>query len=304
MSLKTYISAWICVCLILSAMGRFVDYLLSTKLRRKEKVKVQEFFGRLFIIINKANFIGLQRLMIEWVMRLKNKTFGKKFLTCRFMIVSLLISQYLTLSAFILAQLYDKEAFVKYNFANLIPLLPFTGFSFLFISNIHVISLLEKIGLFWNNYLFDSLAIMSTFMLLKFVYKKKKYFGIVASFDILLSYVFAYLCILLYFLAPPHSNLAGVKFTSFITDIWNLRVSIPRMFLFYSLTTFVPITIYMSILLFLSVCKVLQWIAATVASDFSEDSTKTVFFKLATALSVTAFLLTQFLTLLWKAFTQ
>jgi hypothetical protein len=303
-SLKTYISAWICVCIVLSALGRFVDYLLNTKLRTKEKARVQEFFGRLFIIINKANFIDLQQLMIEWIIKLKNKTFGHKFLTCRFIIVSLLISQYLTLTAFTLGQLSDKEAFVRYNYANLIPLLPFTGFSFVFIQNINVISLLALIGLYWNNYLFDCLAIMSTYILLKFAYNKKNYFAIVASFDIMLSYVFAYLCIFTYFITPPNSNVVGLEFTSFIPDIWNRRVVLPHMWLFYSLTTFVPIAIYMSILLFFSVCKLIQWIAATVTSDFSEEDSKTVFFKLASALSVTAFALTQILTLIWKAVTQ
>ena len=69
MKLGVYISTWICVLVVFSVAGKFVDYLLSTELRRKERAKVnakvQEFSLRFFIFINKADFTGLQQLMIE-----------------------------------------------------------------------------------------------------------------------------------------------------------------------------------------------------------------------------------------------
>ena len=304
------ILVWVVVLAILSVAGRFADYLLNTELRQKEKVKVQEFFRdssqKLFRIINKANFAGIQQLMVACVLALKNKIFGRGFLTLRYLLVSLLVSQYLTVAALSLAHLRDRQQFVVYDYTNLIPLLPFTGFSFVFRQFMTVTTFLEYVGLYWNNYLFDFLAMTSTFALLKVVNDRKKYFGLIAFIDICLSYILAYLCVWVYFATPPHGRVMPIKLTGFISELWSNQLGVfnPAMMLFYSLTTFVPIALYMSILFFLSVLKILQWISATILSDFSEDHEKTPFFKVGVAFGITAFVLTKVLLLLSEVVTR
>jgi hypothetical protein len=150
------------------------------------------------------------------------------------------------------------------------------------------------IGVFWNNYLFDFLAIASTGILLKMAYKKKLWFFLAASIDVFLSYLLAYLCIMLYNIMPPHSGYVGLRFFTFIPDIWNGKTLLlsPKTWIFYSMTTFVPILLYMSVLLFFSLCKVLQYICAPLAEKCSEVGGKTIFFTFGSAFAILLILLT------------
>jgi len=151
------------------------------------------------------------------------------------------------------------------------------------------------IGLFWNNYLFDFIAIASTIILLEMAYKKKIWFFFAASIDVFLSYLLAYLCIMLYTIMPPQSGYVGLRFFTFIPDIWSGKMPFlfsPKTWIFYSLTTFVPILLYMSVLLFFSICKCLQYICAPLAEKCSETDGRTIFFTFGSAFAILLILLT------------
>lgn len=288
-------SFWILLCATLSAMSYFADYLLIPESRRKHRDKVQIFFRKIFDSIDRTNFFDLQTLMVKYVIKFKNKLFGKRIVTRRMFIISLLCSQYLTLTALILSNLIENGKISNFNFLSLVPFFPFIGFSFLYGQSINIYILLERVGLFWNNYLFDFLAITSTVILLKMAYERKLWFSLAASIDIFLSYLLSYLCILFYFIMPPRSGYMNISFFTFIPDIWNDSVPFlfnPTAWLFYSLTTFVPILFYLSVLLFFSLCKFLQYVCAPLAEKCSEVGGKTIFFTFGSAFAILLVLLT------------
>ncbi len=294
MNIVKDMSFWILLCATLSATLYFADYLLTPESRRKQKYKVQIFFRKIFNSIDRTDFTKLQKLMVKYIMTFKNKVFGEKILTRRFFIRSLVCSQILTLTALIISSLYEQGRIVNFNFLNLIPLFPFVGFSFVFLPTINLISFLESVGIYWNNYLFDLLAIISTGILLKMAYEKKIWFSIAAFIDVCLSYLLSYLCIIFYFIMPPSSNYRSLNFFTFIPDIWTGKSVIsffPSMWVFYALTTFVPILLYMSVLLFFSFCKCLKYVCAPLAEKCSKDEGRTIFFTLASGLAILAILL-------------
>jgi len=188
-------SFWIVICVLFSAILYFVNYLLSPESRRKERNKVQIFFRKIFDSIDKTNFSNLQKLMVKYVIIFINKFFGVRIFTRRLFIRSLVCSQFLTLTALILSNLYEHGKIINFNLLNLIPIFPFLGFPFLFFRNINIYFFLESVGLYWNNYLFDFLAIASTAILLKMAYEKKIWFSLAALIDVFLSYLLSYLCI-------------------------------------------------------------------------------------------------------------
>lgn len=287
-------SFWILFCVTLSAILYFADYLLTPESRRKQKYKIQIFFRKIFDSIDRTDFAKLQELMVKYVLALKNKVFGEKVLARRFFILSLVCSQFLTLTALILSSLYEQGRIANFNFLNLIPIFPFVGLSFIFLPKINVIFLLEIVGIYWNNYLFDLLAILSTAILLKMAYEKKIWFSFAALIDICLSYLLSYLCIIFYLIMPPNSHNPNLNFFTFIPDIWTGKrvLSIfPSMWVFYSLTTFVPILIYMSVLLFFSFCKCIKYVCAPLAEKCKNNSKRTIFFTLASGLVILAALL-------------
>jgi hypothetical protein len=299
---------WLIIVTTLSGIGRLLDYLLNTSLRKKEKRMIHEFFEKLYKYIDKLNFTKPQYFMVENVFSFKRKVFGEKIFTIRAFVVSLFLSQYLTIGALIIGALCDGSPlfwnpsnngfrFVGVCPKNLIPLVPFTGFSFLSSGGIFF-DLLANVGLYWNNYLFDTLSIATSLLLLRIAYEKRKYF-LYIILDIIASYTFAYFCLLMYHVAPPYSSPA-LNFFSFIPDILNGGNAPSIIMLSYSLTTFVPTTIYMSILLFLSVLKGIKWVTATIFHDYANDRSRTPFFKLSVALGVTAFVISQAIALLFN----
>jgi len=205
MSLIKNISFWIVICAILSAMSYFVNYLLTPESRKVQRNKVHTFFRKIFDSIDRTNFTDLQRLMVEYVIGFKNKIFGERILTRRMLVMSLLCSQYLTLIALVLSNLIEDRNTHELNILSFIPLFPFVGLSFILGPGINVYQLLMNIGLFWNNFLFDFIAIVSTAILLKKAYEKKLSFSLAASIDVSLSYLLAYFCIILYAIMPPGS---------------------------------------------------------------------------------------------------
>jgi len=288
------ISFWIFLCATLSAILYFANYLLTPESRRKERNKVQIFFRKIFDSIDKTNFTNLQKLMVKYVITLKNKFFGERIFTRRLFIRSLVFSQFLTLTALIISSLYEQGKITNFNLLNVIPIFPFLGFSFVFFRDINVYYLLECVGLFWNNYLFDFLALASTAILLKMAYERKIWFSLAALIDVSLSYLLAHLCVMLYFIMPPNSENLTINFFTFIPDIWTGKVLLslsPSMWVFYSLTTFVPILLYMSVLFFFSFCKCLKYVCAPLAETCSKNGKRTIFFTLASAFAILAVLL-------------
>lgn len=282
-------------CATLSATSYFVDYLLTPESRRKHRNKVQIFFRKIFDSIDRTNFTGLQILMVKYVITFKNRLFGERILTRRMFIMTLICSQYLTLTALILSIFIENGKIRNISFLSLIPLFPYVGISRILRPDINVFKLLMDIGLFWNNYLFDFLAIASTGILLEMAYKKKLWFFLAASIDVFLSYLLAYFCIMLYTVMPPRSGYMGFRFFTFIPDIWYGKMPYlysPKAWLFYSITTFVPILLYMSVLLFFSLCKVLQYICAPLVEKCSEVGGKTIFFTFGSAFAILLILLT------------
>lgn len=293
MNLINNMSFWIVLCVVLSVIGYFVDFLLTPESRRKHRNKVQIFFRKIFDSIDNADFGNLQKLMVKYVITFKNRFFGERILTRRLFIRSLLCSQYLTLMALILSGLYEEGRIVEFNFFNFVPMLPFVGFSFVY-KPINIYLLLENIGLFWNNYLFDFLAIASTCILLKMAYEKKLWFPLAAFIDVSLSYLLSYLCIVLYLIIPPHSGYVKFNFLTFIPDLWSGKLMLGPFrttWVFYSLTTFVPIILYMSVLLFFSLCKCLKYVCEPLAEKCSKGAEKTIFFTLASGFAILAILL-------------
>ena len=295
MSLLKNMSFWIFICATISATSYFANYLLTPESRRKQRYKVQIFFRKIFDSIDKTNFNELQRLLVTYVIKFINCLFGERLLSRKMLIMSLLCSQYLTLTALILSILTDVGKSRDLNIFCIIPLFPFFGFSFLIKRNMNVYTFLHSIGLFWNNYLFDFLAIASTVILLKMAYEKKLWFSLAAFIDVILSYLLAYLCIIFYYIMPPNSGYLDLRFLSFIPDLWNGRV--PSMlhqtpWLFYSLTTFVPVLFYMSVLLFFSICKCLQYVCAPLVEKCSTVDGRTIFFTFGSAFAILAILLT------------
>ncbi|HUU19846.1 MAG TPA: hypothetical protein VMW72_22030 [Sedimentisphaerales bacterium] len=295
MSLIKNISFWIVICAILSAMSYFVNYLLTPESRKVQRNKVHIFFRKIFDSIDRTNFTDLQRLMVEYVIGFKNKIFGERILTRRMLVMSLICSQYLTLIALVLSNLIEDRNTHELNILSFIPLFPFVGFSFILGPGINVYQLLMNIGLFWNNFLFDFIAIVSTAILLKKAYEKKLSFSLAASIDVSLSYLLAYFCIILYAIMPPGSATVHMNFLTFIPDLWSGKVSYilyPTTWLFYSLTSFVPILLYMSVLLFFSLCKCLQYICAPLTEKCSETDGRTIFFTFGSAFAILLILLT------------
>lgn len=295
MSLLKNMSFWIFICATISATSYFADYLLTPESRRKQRYKVHIFFRKLFDSIDKTNFNELQRLLVTYVIRFKYCLFGERLFSRKMLIMSLLCSQYLTLTALILSILTDVGKSRDLNIFCIIPLFPFFGFSFFISQPINVYRFLHSVGLFWNNYLFDFLAIASTVILLKMAYEKKLWFSLAAFIDVILSYLLAYFCIIFYYIMPPNSGYLDLRFLSFIPDMWNGRV--PSMlhhtpWLFYSLTTFVPVLFYMSVLLFLSICKCLQYVCAPLVEKCSTVGGRTIFFTFGSAFAILAILLT------------
>jgi len=294
MNLVKNMSFWILFCVTLSAILYFADYLLTPESRRKQKYKIQIFFRKIFDSIDRTDFANLQRLMVKYVMTFKNKVFGEKILTRRFFICSLISSQFLTLAALILSSLYEQGRIVNFNLLNLIPIFPFVGLSFIFLPKINAIFLLESVGIYWNNYLFDLLAILSTAVLLKMAYEKKIWFSFAALIDICLGYLLSYLCIIFCLIMPPGSHNPNLNFFTFIPDILTGKKMLsvfPSTWIFYSLTTFVPILLYMSVLLFFSFCKGIKYVCAPLAERCIQDNKRTIFFTLASGLVILAALL-------------
>lgn len=294
MNLLKNISFWILLCVALSVICFFINYLLTPESRRKQRYKVQIFFGKIVDSVDKTKLTNLQKLMVKYVITSKNMFFGEKILTRRLFIHSLVCSQFLTLTALVLSNLYDRGRIIDFNFLNLIPIFPFLGFSFICLPQTNAISLLESVGLFWNNYLFDLLAIVSTVILLKMAYERKIWFSLAALIDISISYLLSYLCIVFYFITPPHSGNPNLNFFTFLPDIWTGKIflsTFPTMWVFYSLTTFVPIILYMSVLLSFSLCKGLKYVCAPLAEKYSKDDERTIFFSLGSGFAILAILL-------------
>ena len=232
--------------------------------------------------------------MVKYVITFTNTFFGEKILTRRLFIRSLVCSQFLTVTALVVSHLYEQGRIINFNFLNLIPIFPFIGFSFICLPRINAIFLLESVGVYWNNYLFDFLTIVSTCILLKMAYEKKIWFSLADLIDVVISYLLSYICIVFYFVMPPNSGNQNINFLTFIPDIWTGKTLLsfaPTMWVFYSLTTFVPIILYMSVLLFFSLCKCLKYVCAPLAYKYSNDDKRTIFFTLASAFAILAILL-------------
>lgn len=295
---------WGPILAVLYGAGFLLDYLFTRELRKKEKREVHLFFQKLYIFSDKINFTKPQQFMVESVLYLKQKIVGERIVSFRYFLVSLLISQYLTVFSFLISQFYEKKPITGFNGYLLIPFLPFTGFHSVISGYSSFWMTLEGIGLYWNNYLFDTLAIIVTIKLLTYA-KKTNHFFRFALLDIFASYVFAYLCIATYIFCPPGSAFGNVSLniTSFIADIVG-NPNLPTVWAFYSITTFVPILIYMSILVCFFFLKIIQWILVTAFHDFSVDKKTTPFRKIAIALIGTAFLVGHAIPLLWQLATR
>jgi len=97
-----------------------------------------------------------------------------------------------------------------------------------------------------------------------------------------------------YFIMPPYSGNPSINFFTFIPDIWTGKIFLsfsPTTWVFYSLTTFVPIILYMSVLLFFSFCKCLKYVFEPLAEKYSKNGKRTIFFTLASAFAILAILL-------------
>ncbi len=94
---------------------------------------------------------------------------------------------------------------------------------------------------------------------------------------------------------PPRGAYINLNFFTFIPDIWAGKTEFyaifPKTWLFYSLTTFVPITLYMSVLLFFSLCKGLKYVCAPLAEKYYNDDRRTIFFTFGSGFVVLAILL-------------
>ena len=89
MNLKDKILVWIFLLVFLSAMGRFIDYLLNTNLRKDEKNSIRVFFAKILKTIDKTNFRKLQLLVIKYFLDFGKLLIGKKFALFRYLLLLL-----------------------------------------------------------------------------------------------------------------------------------------------------------------------------------------------------------------------
>ena len=289
------IITWILILVAFSSFGLFLDYLFSTELRRKEKVKIQQFFSGLFEKIESTNFIEKQSLLIKAANDIEHSILKNSYVFI--FAISLLISQYMSYMSMLACVHIAGENTLISNAATdytmLIPFFPFVGAPYVLgYTDVHP---LEMIGLYWNNFVFDTITITLTLYLLRAIRKKPILLLPIAVLNCLASYTFAYLCVFFYLATPPavNSTAFDMPFFGFIPYLWSLKDEAGSYadVMFYSLTTFVPIALYMALLLFFHIAHMVKWVMATVAWDFAKDPKKTVFFKLSTSLSSMAVVL-------------
>ncbi len=275
---------WLLVLANVSALGFFLDWLFQAKVRKKERARIRRFFHEIYAKAEGKDIRQFQVLVANDATRLIASRLGSPDGT-----LSLLKLSLYSFTATVLLSMYGVAvANVRFNTLDEVPLLVFKFQDQLHPQESTIFFAAALLG----NLVFDFLTIVITLKCLNYIIERDKGFFLMAAADALFSYLSMF-CVLLLgslssklFFVPNDLELPRSLFTLWFV-VPALEHYVGTVMLFASASTFLPVLLYTSALIALSLLRLFQWVFATISSRFSEDGQdKTFFGWIATALSL------------------
>lgn len=263
-----------------SLVGFFLDWLFAAEVREADRNRLRRRFRRLYEIVERTDFSKLQVWVAGTALRLLNGTSDHTIRPRYFIINALAVSTILTtLLSSCGVYLANRRFFYIGSSTDRLLMLRFgdTSVDYFFFT----------LAAYVGNFLFDLATLLVSFYCLRFVVRKKRFVLAAALVDSLSSYLFVCAVVAS---ASIASKLSFVPSDFYLKDYLAhplLVLGAQRSYagivvLCGAATTFIPVALYGSSLILLSMLKMLQWIFATTLARFSEDTNKTFFGWLAT----------------------
>lgn len=271
------LTAWIAILAVIALFGTFLDFLFAADVREPERNCIRQYFRNLYEKTDATDFAALQVSFSKGVLKTIESTVGRRVGAARFLINVLVASALLTVIFSSLGVVLANRVFdyPTSGFPNLEDIFP-PGSSAIDI-------VLVPFAAVFGNYLFDLLTLIVSIGCLEYVVRHKKRFALVAIFDGLVSALLLWLVLVAGSLASQLPFISDeLKIDSLLwsatwpMDIFESRIGI--IMLVAGSTTFIPVLIYVSGLLLLTLLKIFQWVFASLFARFSEpDADKTFF---------------------------
>jgi len=276
-----------------------ISFILDLMLRKKEKSKIQNFLENIWIILNERKFNNINQKMVKVTLNLFKSIFGDNFLTIKNILKVIIISFSLTTLSLITGRIIESFKVSNLNTIiknTLIGIIPYKG---VYVSQI----------LFPINLVSDFVTIFVTILILKKLSKVMIYKKIILIlFDILIAFTLS-----LFTMSVAKLLTYQIKYSHF--DTWNnLKLSIYHSLdnfenlinlklgivdydsMFFSLTTFLPTTVYLLIFIFLilifTIDKFFNQIFIQILERFIDNVGTLIFSKISSFLLIVFGILT------------